>query len=360
MDQAVNANPPFTSHLDLSNSSLEVKVVHIKLWYHTRADGACLLDISKVSKISVEDHLDQIADLYVGTKNSYGIKFTGRQNTQYIEVYPKTEIKNDFLSNGVLYEKFNVRLLPFGPTDVLLDNIRTTLERHGKVLDVSLNYDTRKDWFLGSGSAVIQQLKDVSIPSRYGHKSADCDNPKSKKATAIKSKKFKKVRKTSVGLDRPAEPSVGLLKSKWSPQADKETAEDKLGRKEGGQKNKKNTILDINFTKDDDMSTSDENYISGDEDEGDSDASIDYVSDGEIDQPTNPTSDNNDNPVDITLKNFVSSTPAKHSLMDNNGAKISQRTNADVSFRKPDDDNGGYIIQQENNPSLNQSNSNNQ
>ncbi|KAI7902120.1 uncharacterized protein BX663DRAFT_561704 [Cokeromyces recurvatus] len=148
---------PYTSLSDPSNFSLEVKVVHTKLWCHTRADGACLLDISKVPNISVEDHLDQIADLYGGTKNFYSIKFTGRQNTQYIEAYPKTEIKNDFISNGVLYEKCNVRLLPcaalegdgktihvkltdlpFGPTDVLLDNLRTTLERHDKILDVSV------------------------------------------------------------------------------------------------------------------------------------------------------------------------------------------------------------------------------
>ncbi|KAI7908012.1 uncharacterized protein BX663DRAFT_566612 [Cokeromyces recurvatus] len=244
MDPTVNTDPPFTSLLNPSNSNLEMKVVHIKLWCHTRADGACLSDISKVPNISVEDHLDQIADLYGGTKNLYGTKFTGRQNTQYIEVYPKTEIKNDFLSNGVLYEKFNIRLLPFGPTDVILDNLRTTLERHDKVLDVSLNYDTRKSWFLSSGRMVnivilhflicrhgVDTVTVMVIPNtnvkkvldctlcyscdRYGHKSADCDNPKSKTATTIEN---------------------------------------------------------------DNMSTSDECYIPGDEDEEDSDAFMDYVS----------------------------------------------------------------------------------
>ncbi|KAI7903603.1 uncharacterized protein BX663DRAFT_485729 [Cokeromyces recurvatus] len=66
MDPAVNTDSLFTQLSNPSNSSLEVKVVHTKL--------CC-------------------------------------QNTQSIEAYPKTEIKDDFLSNGVLYEKFNVRLL---------------------------------------------------------------------------------------------------------------------------------------------------------------------------------------------------------------------------------------------------------
>jgi hypothetical protein len=141
-----------------------------------------------VSSLNVPDqvHLRTIAQQY-GAKNFYGIKFLGRTQQRYIEIYPRDSIIDKFVTEGVQYEDQKVRLLPCkaiaGAGKViqisLLDipyisddkelekGLEKALGRFGTILDIGFNHESLDGWFMGSGYAVIQQDETSEYPELH-------------------------------------------------------------------------------------------------------------------------------------------------------------------------------------------------
>lgn len=146
-------------------------------------DTGFLLDISKISKVTDEQHLELLASQYGGARNFNAVKFFGKSNTRYIELYPNKQIVKKFQQEGVVYETQKIQLLPskslegqgtviklnlsdLPPLDEpeLLTGLTEALSHFGIVLDIGINRETRMGWFMGTGYAVIQRMEGIAYP----------------------------------------------------------------------------------------------------------------------------------------------------------------------------------------------------
>ena len=157
-----------------------VKIVKSVIWRHARTKNGYFLDISKIVGLSDQQHLDLLDAQYKGSSNFHGISIVGKAHNRYLEVYPVDEIAESFFKTGVYYESLKTRLLPckavqgqgtviqlslseipFWSKEEILKGLECALKPFGVVLDIGLNYESRKGWFMGGGYATIQQQKGV-------------------------------------------------------------------------------------------------------------------------------------------------------------------------------------------------------
>ncbi|KAG1146149.1 hypothetical protein G6F37_012022 [Rhizopus arrhizus] len=147
------------------------------------APNAFYFDTAKIPGLTDAQHFDLIHRTYT-SKAIKGIKALGsRANGRYIEVYPKQEIFDTFLKEGLYYEDQKIRLLPCKAIDgegsviqinlsdipcldeeELLVHLTSTLEKFCKVLDLGLKRENQCGFFMGAGYAVIQQESTKSYP----------------------------------------------------------------------------------------------------------------------------------------------------------------------------------------------------
>lgn len=71
-----------------------------------RTNGGYFLDISKIPNTTVQQHLQALDQQYKAS-NFIGIKFLGKANQRYMEIYPNTDIFQRFLAEGVMYASEN-------------------------------------------------------------------------------------------------------------------------------------------------------------------------------------------------------------------------------------------------------------
>jgi hypothetical protein len=92
-----------------NDSNSEFQDLKTRIWRHSRSPGGYLLDVSSLN-VPDQVHLGVIGQQY-GAKNFYGIKFLGRIQQRYIEIYPRKSISDKLMTEGVQYEKQKIRLL---------------------------------------------------------------------------------------------------------------------------------------------------------------------------------------------------------------------------------------------------------
>ncbi|KAG1306890.1 hypothetical protein G6F64_007242 [Rhizopus arrhizus] len=172
-----------TSSSGLTATREDIKTIQTRIWRHAMAPNAFYFDTSKIPNLTDSQHFDLIHRTYT-SKGLKGIKALGsRANGRYIEVYPKQEILDTFLKEGLYYEDQKIRLLPCKAIDgegsviqinlsdipcldedELLVHLTSTLEKFGKVLDLGLKRENQWGFFMGAGYAVIQQETNKTYP----------------------------------------------------------------------------------------------------------------------------------------------------------------------------------------------------
>lgn len=167
-----------------NDSNSESRDLKTRIWRHSRSPGGYLLDVSSLN-IPDQVHLTTIGQQY-GAKNFYGIKFLGRTQQRYIEIYPGKTILHKFETEGVHYEKQKIRLLPckaiegngkviqisltdipYLPDNEITDGLKEALGHFGHILDIGLHQESIDGWFMGTGYAVIQQDENTQYPELH-------------------------------------------------------------------------------------------------------------------------------------------------------------------------------------------------
>ncbi|CEP15119.1 hypothetical protein [Parasitella parasitica] len=171
-----------------TNASTSIKEIKTRIWRHARSVDGYFLDISKIPNTTDQQHMGVIDKQYKAD-NFYGLKFLGKTNQRYIEIYPSDEIRDTFVQNGLTYTTGNsqIRLLPCAAidgkgsvihvnlTDIpfmakakLLQSLPEIMSKYGQVLDFGVKLDQQYGFMLGSGYATIQQLPN-EVYSKLSH-----------------------------------------------------------------------------------------------------------------------------------------------------------------------------------------------
>ncbi|KAG2209884.1 hypothetical protein INT46_005165 [Mucor plumbeus] len=103
-------------HGDAENTSLGMSTTNTQLrsfknsiWSHARTANGYFLDIAKIPNMTDQQHLI-ILDKQYKANNFNGVKFFGRNNQRYIEIYPNEAIAQLFMKKGVLYDSGNSKV----------------------------------------------------------------------------------------------------------------------------------------------------------------------------------------------------------------------------------------------------------
>ena len=258
----------------------QLRSIKTRIWRHARTANGYFLDIAKIPNMTDQQHLI-ILDKQYKANNFNGVKFLGRNNQRYIEIYPNETIAQRFMKEGVLYDSGNSKVqlfpckaihgqgkviqvnltdIPFIPKDRLLQDLSTVLGKFGNILDLGLHYEQSMGWYMGSGYAIIQQVPDkdyiklthtiswmtehdqefcyATFPDmptwcRYCHEEGhtkfecqkalahimcyNCDRHGHKQVDCDKPKKGANSRPTKKARKTPPTPSDEAVKSGWAP-----------------------------------------------------------------------------------------------------------------------------------------------
>lgn len=125
------------------------KVIHTRIWKHTRSPNGYFLDISKVPQFSQLQHIPLLHEQYDSEHMQVSLILASK-GKYYLECYPDLSIVHRFTSEGLSYE--NTKLvpckaiegdgvlvdlylfeLPFIETSTLTAVLQATLQQYGVV-----------------------------------------------------------------------------------------------------------------------------------------------------------------------------------------------------------------------------------